>query len=82
MHEIQYALIGQQIACEMVTRALTARFANPKGATSPLVMLLLGPPGHGAVLSAPPVTRVLFISFSFLSPSLSLARIKSRACFF
>lgn len=47
MHEIKYSLIGQDIACEMVKRALTARFGNPRGRNSPLVMLLLGPPGHG-----------------------------------
>jgi len=47
LHEIKYSLIGQGIAIEMVTQALSSRFGNPEGRKKPLVMLLLGPPGHG-----------------------------------
>ena len=47
LHEIQYALVGQDSAIAMVKEALNSRFGLPEGRKSPLVLLLLGPPGHG-----------------------------------
>ena len=47
LHEITYALIGQGAAIAMVEEELSSRFGNPQARKSPLVMLLLGPPGHG-----------------------------------
>jgi len=47
MHELQYALVGQFVAIDMISSALTSRFSNAQAQSSPLVMLLAGPPGHG-----------------------------------
>ena len=47
LHEIKYALIGQGAAITTVEEALSSRFGNQQGRKSPLVLLLLGPPGHG-----------------------------------
>jgi hypothetical protein len=47
LHEIQYAVVGQKPALSAIEEMLSARFANPQGNRKALVMLLLGPPGHG-----------------------------------
>ena len=47
LHEIHYAVVGQKPALMAIEEKLSARFANPAGNKKSLVLLLLGPPGHG-----------------------------------
>ena len=48
IHELDYAVVGEEPAVAVVQEALAARFGNPQGNRGkPLVMLFLGPPGHG-----------------------------------
>jgi hypothetical protein len=45
LHELDYAVVGEEAAVSEVQEALAGRFGNPQGNRKPLVMLLLGPPG-------------------------------------
>ena len=45
IHELDYAVVGEEAAVSVIKEALAGRFGNPQGNTKPLVMLLLGPPG-------------------------------------
>ena len=45
LHELDYAVVGQEAAIDVIQGALGGRFGNPQGNRKPLVMLLLGPPG-------------------------------------
>ena len=53
MHELKYALVGQQVGLDMFEKAMSGWFANPRGfkgsklLEKPLVMLMTGLPGHG-----------------------------------
>jgi len=47
MHELNFSVVGEEPALALIKRALSARFGNPAAQTKPLVMALLGPPGHG-----------------------------------
>jgi DNA polymerase III delta prime subunit len=47
MRQANFSLIGEEAALASVVDLLVARFANPAAVKSPLVLLLLGPPGHG-----------------------------------
>ena len=47
LHEIHYAVVGQKPAIASIEECMAARFGNPAGNKTPLVLLLLGPPGHG-----------------------------------
>ena len=52
-HELAYAIVGERLSLAMFKSALSGWFSKPRGFTSgrlerdPLVMLLLGCPGHG-----------------------------------
>jgi hypothetical protein len=45
LHELDYAVVGEEAAVSVIQEALAGRFGNPQGNRKPLVMLLLGPPG-------------------------------------
>ena len=45
IHELDYAVVGEEAAVSVMQEALAGRFGNPSGNSKPLVMLLLGPPG-------------------------------------
>ena len=45
LHELDYAVVGEEAAVSVIREALAGRFGNPQGNRKPLVMLLLGPPG-------------------------------------
>lgn len=45
IHELDYAVVGEEAAVSVIQEALAGRFGNPEGNRKPLVMLLLGPPG-------------------------------------
>lgn len=46
LHELDYAVVGEEAAVSVIQEALAGRFGNPQGNRKPLVMLLLGPPGE------------------------------------
>ena len=46
LHELDYAVVGEEAAVNVIQQALAGRFGNPQGNRKPLVMLLLGPPGE------------------------------------
>jgi SpoVK/Ycf46/Vps4 family AAA+-type ATPase len=52
-HELAYAIVGERLSLAMFKNALSGYFSKPRGFTSgklerePMVMLLLGCPGHG-----------------------------------
>ena len=46
-HELDYAVIGEEICIATMKQKLNGRILNPKGIKKPLVMLMTGPPGHG-----------------------------------
>jgi SpoVK/Ycf46/Vps4 family AAA+-type ATPase len=52
-HELAYAIVGERLSLAMFKSALSGYFSKPRGFTSgklerePMVMLLLGCPGHG-----------------------------------
>ena len=54
MHELHYSIVGEEPAVALIKRSLSARFGNPAGQTKPLVLMLLGPPGHGDLPARPP----------------------------
>ena len=45
IHELDYAVVGEEAAVTVIQESLAGRFGNPQGNAKPLVMLLLGPPG-------------------------------------
>jgi len=45
IHELDYAVVGEEAAVSVIQEALAGRFGNPSGNRKPLVMLFLGPPG-------------------------------------
>ena len=53
LYELVYAIVGERLSLAMFKSALSGWFSKPRGFTSgklerdPLVMLLLGCPGHG-----------------------------------
>ena len=53
LYELVYAIVGERLSLVMFKSALSGWFSKPRGFTSgklerdPLVMLLLGCPGHG-----------------------------------
>ena len=56
MHELHYSIVGEEPAVALIKRSLSARFGNPAGQSKPLVILLLGPPGHGDLPTRPRCT--------------------------
>ena len=66
LHELQYALVGQFVAMNMITSALNSRFCNAQAQAKPLVMLLLGPPGHGKTEISRNVAKSLVHKDNFL----------------
>ena len=52
IHELDYAVVGEEAAVSVIQEALAGRFGNPQGNRKPLVMLLLGPPGKAIVFSS------------------------------
>lgn len=44
--ELNYAVVGQEAAIEVIQTELAGKFGNPKANKKPVVMLLLGPPGE------------------------------------
>jgi hypothetical protein len=76
LHEIKYALIGQGAAITTVEEALSSRFGNQQGRKSPLVLLLLGPPGHGKTCISRNIAKSLvgddnYLEVTCLSKSIS-----------
>jgi hypothetical protein len=66
LHELDFAVVGEEAAVSEVQDALAGRFGNPQGNRKPLVMLLLGPPGHGKTYFASNAARSLFGEENFL----------------
>lgn len=62
LHELDYAVVGEEAAVSVIQEALAGRFGNPQGNRKPLVMLLLGPPGklncNSQMLLLHPFSRV------------------------
>ena len=45
LHELDYAVVGEEAAVSVIQEALAGRFGNLQGNRKQLVILLLGPPG-------------------------------------
>lgn len=66
IHELDYAVVGEEAAISMVQEALAGRFGNPQANRKPLVLLLLGPPGHGKTYFSSNTARSLVGEENFL----------------
>lgn len=66
MHEMDYTVVGQESAVSFVQEALAGRFGTPQGNHKPLVLLLLGPPGHGKTYFSSNTARSLVGEENFL----------------
>mmetsp|Transcript_13919 Transcript_13919/g.20315 ORF Transcript_13919/g.20315 Transcript_13919/m.20315 type:complete len:254 (+) Transcript_13919:356-1117(+) len=66
IHELDYAVVGEEAAVSVIQEALAGRFGNPQGNSKPLVMLLLGPPGHGKTYFSSNAARSLVGEDNFL----------------
>ena len=47
IREAQFSIVGEKAVLATVINHLSARFANPGAQRKPLVMMMMGPPGHG-----------------------------------
>ena len=72
MHELHYSIVGEEPAVALIKRSLSARFGNPAGQTKPLVLMLLGPPGHGDFCQLDPPVHI--VTHNSLRPVLAQAR--------
>ena len=59
MRQANFSIIGEEAALSSIIDLLNARFANPASVKSPLVLLLLGPPGHGKTYLTRNVAKAL-----------------------
>ncbi|CAB9512705.1 Caseinolytic peptidase B protein homolog [Seminavis robusta] len=60
IHELDYSVVGEEAAVASIQEALASRFGNHQGSQGkPLVMLFLGPPGHGKTYFASNAARSL-----------------------
>lgn len=67
IHELDYAVVGEEAAVAVIQEALAARFGNPQGSQGkPLVMLMLGPPGHGKTYFSSNAAKSLVGAKNFL----------------
>ena len=48
-YELHYAIVGERVSLELIMPQVLARFSDPQAPMhkKPLVMMLMGPPGHG-----------------------------------
>ena len=69
LHELDFAVVGQEAAISVVKDFFASRFGNRQGngqLQAPPVMLLLGPPGHGKTYFSSNAARTLVGDDNFL----------------
>jgi len=74
LHHIHFSVVGQDIAISEMEEHLISRFGNQTKNAKPLVLLLLGPPGHGKTYLSRNLSKSLVGEDNFLEIAMGSIR--------